>query len=93
MGTPIVIPAGERLALLYSEGSLGIALPGAAVATLREDAILSDRNEADPAHFTQVVRVRLEVIEVVETPSAVAAAAHGGACAACGRVHSTGGGR
>lgn len=93
MGHPIAIPAGERLALLYSDGSLGIGMPGAPAESFRDEAIFSDKNETDPANFTQIVRVRLEVIEVVETPSAVAAAGRGGICAACGRPHPTGGGR
>lgn len=74
----------ERLALLYSDGSLGIFTAGRTLDSAREDALLADDKENDPEHFTKVVKVEFRITEVVETPKQPKAAC-AAACPTCGR--------
>lgn len=71
----------NRLALLYSDGSMGILSDGATEKSAREDAMFADANETDPAKMTKVVRVRLEITETLVEPKAPRR--REGVCACC----------
>lgn len=58
----------EGLALLYSDGSMGVLPSGADLEQARREARESDVNETDPSHFTQLVRVRIEITEHLDVP-------------------------
>jgi len=78
----------ERLGLLFSDGSMGIGSEHTKIEAHREDALLADKHETHPDHFTKVVRVRVEVVEVVEIPTAGKLPAKTkGPCPTCGHVH------
>lgn len=91
---PALAP-GERLAWLYSDGSLGVPDEGRSMAFMREQALDDDRRETVLSQFTRVVRIRLDVLETIEVPSLSLAAAEG-VCPTCGHQHAalaTGGAR
>lgn len=58
----------ERLALLYSDGSLGILSAGQPIEKAREEVQWVDDKEKNPEQFTKIVRVSFTVMEVLETP-------------------------
>ena len=62
----------ERLALLFSDGSLLVLPEAANLKQARREAVECDENEQDPAKFTRVVSLvitGIKVIEVDEGPS------------------------
>ena len=76
----------ERLALAYSDGSLGVLSADKTLADARLERDWADNNETNPAHFTDIVKVRVEVIGDVEIHRG---ASHvpdsSGRCATCGQ--------
>lgn len=73
----------EHLALLYSDGSLGVLRPGAAIEQAERDRAFSDDGERDPAHMTKIARVEVTVLEIIDAPIADADQA----CLHCGKPH------
>lgn len=55
----------ECLALRYADGGFGV-LPKADLAKAQDERVFVDTNEHDPRNLTDIVRVRIEVLEVVE---------------------------
>ena len=55
----------ERLALLFSDGSMSIFVQGQTINEAREEAKWCDKNEKDQNHFTRVVRVIFPEFDVV----------------------------
>lgn len=64
-----------RLALLYSDGTIGILAEAATLGDARREREYADHGEADPAHWTKIARVELFSVVVVEDPAAEGAAA------------------
>lgn len=58
-----------RLALLYSDGSMGILPAETSVERAWEHAADADRNEHNPAHFTKVARVSVQIEEALCPPA------------------------
>lgn len=56
----------ERLALHYSDGSMTVLAATTPENTARHDREMADLHEARPGHLTNIVRVRFEIVEVVE---------------------------
>ena len=74
-----------RLALIYSDGSMGIVEPGTTLDEAWQEALAADRNENDPAHFTRIAMVKVEIVEIVDTPAlGLAQAPAKIACPHCG---------
>lgn len=57
----------ERLALQYSDGSIGVLRGDASIEKAREEREFADVGEGNAKHLTNLVRVRVEVIEIIET--------------------------
>lgn len=58
----------ERLALLYSDGSLNILTEGASPVHAWSEADVANEGEPDPEAVTVVVRVFVDVLAVVDRP-------------------------
>lgn len=67
-----------RLALLYSDGSMGVLPLETSIERAWEHAADADRNERNPAHFTKVARVSIQIEETLSRPAKDAA------CPTCG---------
>jgi len=72
-----------RLALIYSDGSLGLLTEDRSLDHAFKEAKESDFNEHNPANFTKVARVAFEVLEIVTDPDAKGPAT----CSTCGALH------
>ena len=72
-----------RLALIYSDGSLGLLTEGRSLDHAFKEAKDSNFNEHNPANFTRVGLVSFEVLEIVTDPDAKGQAT----CPTCGAVH------
>jgi hypothetical protein len=59
----------ERLALLFSDGSILILPPGASIEQARKEALSCDENESNPQNFTTLLSVAVHAIEIIEVPS------------------------
>lgn len=59
----------ERLGLQFSDGSFSIAPEKDTVQSLLVQREGDDRHETNPAHMTKVVRLRVEVVEVIFDPA------------------------
>ena len=59
----------DYLALIYSDGSMGIFSKETTLNDALEEAIASDRGETDSSHFSKLARVDVTVIEIIDTPS------------------------
>lgn len=57
-----------REALLYSDGSLGIFPAGKKMADIEEERKMCDLNETKVERMTKIVRVSLEIVEVLFSP-------------------------
>lgn len=66
---PTGFKTNRRLAALLSDGSLTIFAPGMTVEAARKDALDCDRNERNPAEFTQIGYVDIGEFDRLETPS------------------------
>jgi len=76
---------GERLALLYSDGSLNVLDPEATLEEALAERAEADRNEDDRNLQTKVVRVTITIGETVFDP-VTRPAARQVACPCCGAV-------
>ena len=72
----------ERIALLYSDGSIGIMPPATSIEKAREEAKDADHNETDPAYFTKVATIEINIVEVLDVPRSEAVKN----CPVCGGV-------
>lgn len=78
----------NRLALLYSDSSITVFAHentdsiGRDIAEVCEARDEADRNESRPGSLTRIARVRVEVLEIVDDPTAKAAA---NLCPKCGK--------
>lgn len=70
----------ETYAILYSDGSVN-CLVSEDLETVREQSCDDDKREDDPAHLSQIARVRIEVLEVIPHPKAK----KGAPCPHCGQ--------
>lgn len=75
----------ERLALLYSDGSMGVLGEGATIEQARKEREFVDKG-ARRADLTKIGRITIDVITVVDDPAAPAPAS-AAACPTCGRPH------
>lgn len=57
-----------RLALLFSDGSVGILSASATLEQARRDRECVDLNERNPHHLTKIARVEFTIVELVEAP-------------------------
>lgn len=57
--------AANHLALLYSDGSMGILSPETTLDMAKAERVHVDHNETRPEHLTKIVRVRVDVIEII----------------------------
>ena len=55
----------ERLALLYSDGSIGILRAGCTLEEAREEARFLDPEEHDVSRSAKVAVVRVHVVEII----------------------------
>jgi hypothetical protein len=62
-------------ALQYSDGSFSVFSPGVPMKQIEAERVEVDRNETNPEHLTRIVRVSIEVTEVLFTPTEVPQAA------------------
>lgn len=60
----------SRIALLYSDGSLGVLADGATIDDAVKQRVFSDAGERDPARMSKIARVGVTVIELVDEPPA-----------------------
>lgn len=60
----------DRLALAFSDGSMTVLPPQADIGWARREALSCDQNQDQPDKFTRIARVRVELVETIETPSA-----------------------
>lgn len=70
-----------RLALLYSDGSIGVLPVDTSVDRAWDHAADADRNERNPAHFTKVARVSIHIEETLQRSVTE------NLCATCGNPH------
>lgn len=74
--------AEPRLALLYSDGSVGILPADADLAQAERDADFADLDDDDEAHRTRIARVTFAVMEILPRVLPIATT-----CSTCGRTH------
>lgn len=76
--------AEERLAVLYSDGSISVLADWADEADGRGTCLSDDKGETDPTKFAKLIRVSVEVLQTLEVPSMVKRAEEV-TCPTCGR--------
>lgn len=77
--------AQERLALIYSDGSMGVLKDGKTIEAAREEREFADAHQKDPMKLTKIALVRIEPVEFYPHSTVVAET-----CPTCGRTHAHG---
>ena len=75
----------EALAISYSDGSFNLMTPDTGIEKAREERGYADHKETDPAHLSDIVKIRFEVIEVVGRFRSTKHPLPTPCCAACGK--------
>ena len=64
----------DRFGLLHPDGSITVLPPQATLGWARREALALDENQDSADKWTRIARLRIAVVEALETPSAAAAA-------------------
>lgn len=62
------VAGGDLLAILYSDGSMNVLYPSNVLSEVVEQARDDNLNQKDPLHLAKVVRVRVQLVEILEAP-------------------------